>query len=173
MTGESPSAVQGAPSRRRALINAGALIIIDALIMNQGGIAALVLLGVVVIGVPRALLGAREIRAWRLGNVAIYAAASLSVFALNVLNNRIAAERGAEIATALKAFHVAKGHYPGTLSDLAPDFIARVPRAKYTVGFSEFRYYPQRSPPILFYVALPPFGRMNYRFEKEDWVFVD
>lgn len=64
------------------------------------------------------------------------------------------------------------GAYPDHLSDLVPQYLSSVPRAKYCWWYSEFRYFgPPR--PTLSWQECPPFARSVYRFETGDWHYID
>ena len=61
-----------------------------------------------------------------------------------------------------------------SLNDLVPEFVDRVPLAKYTLAFNEFHYYfTSKRGTHLFYVAMPPFGRRVYSFVRDQWTYLD
>src|SRR5437016_5913804 len=77
-------------SLRKSLGWAGALIVIDAFILNQGMIAALVGVWTLGISLPRAAFSkVREQRDLQLARVGILLGAVVIVFALNWSNNQI------------------------------------------------------------------------------------
>jgi hypothetical protein len=162
------------PSLARALVLAGALVFVDALWLNQGLYSLLFAAGVLLIGLPRALLRKfRPVRRQRLRNLAIYLCAVLLVWVLNILNNRIAQSRAEELIAAVKAYRGKNGRYPQRLQELVPSFIAQVPRAKYTLSFNTFTYVASDADPLLMYAALPPFGRPVYSFAGGTWGYLD
>ena len=63
--------------------------------------------------------------------------------------------------------------YPESLTDLVPDFISEIPVAKYTLNSNRFFYISSKDSHSLFYMAMPPFGRPTYSFEKQKWVYID
>lgn len=159
---------------RRAVLAGALLVFVDAIWLNQGVLAGLVGAGLVLIGLPRALLKNPDpVRAQRLRNLAVYAASVILVFALNALNNRIAASRAEAIISSINAFHAKYDRYPESLQALAPEFLADVPRAKYTLGQNSFHYRLAAGQAVLFYVEFPPFGRPIYRFSEHKWGYID
>jgi hypothetical protein len=62
---------------------------------------------------------------------------------------------------------------PKSLQDLVPEYIERVPVAKYTFLFNRFWYYSSNDDTTLFYVELPPYGRPTYSFSRKEWGYVD
>lgn len=75
--------------------------------------------------------------------------------------------------SAVKVFHTKHQRYPKSLEDLVPGFIDAVPVAKYTLGLNQFWYYSDEQYASLFYVALPPFGRLTYDFTRDEWGYTD
>jgi len=63
--------------------------------------------------------------------------------------------------------------YPENLSDLVPDFINKIPVAKYTLASNRFFYISSKNSHMLFYTSLPPSGRPTYSFEKQAWAYMD
>lgn len=151
-----------------------ALVVLDAFLLNQGIISLFVALGVVFVGLPRAFLrkfaGAKRQRFARLS---VYLAAVVLVFALNVMNSRIAKSRAEEIIVAVQAYRAKHQRYPARLQDLMPDHLEHIPRAKYTLWFNDFRYRAVADDPWLEYTELPPFGRPFYSFRRGAWFYMD
>ncbi len=159
---------------RQAVLAGALLIFVDAFLLNQGVFAFLVGAGLLVIGLPLALLKKPPpSRMRRLRNLAIYMAAVALVFVLNALNNRLAASRAGVIISSVKAFHAKNGRYPESLNNLTPEFLDHVPLAKYTLGQNTFYYHVNNGDAVLFYVAFPPFGRPTYRFADDKWGYLD
>ena len=73
---------------RHAVIAGALLVFVDAFWFNQGAIACLVGAGLLVIGLPLALMKKPPVRVQRFRNLAIYTASVVLVFAFNALNNR-------------------------------------------------------------------------------------
>lgn len=161
-------------SVRRALILAVVLVFVDALLMNQGAIALIVGALLVLVVVPMTFLPQfAPVRRQRLRNLGIYLAAVMLVFVLNAANNRIAAARAERLIAAVKGYHATHHRYPETLDELVPEFIERVPLAKYTLAFNQFFYINLEGRASLFYMALPPFGRPTYSFADDSWIYLD
>ncbi|MBO3715498.1 MAG: hypothetical protein J5X23_11060 [Candidatus Accumulibacter sp.] len=174
MPDDSPPKPTKETTLRRAVLTGVLLVFVDAFWLNQGVVAGLVGAGLVLIGLPLALLKKpRALRAQRIRNLAIYAASVILVFVLNAINNHIAATRAAVIVSAVKTFHDKYGHYPESLSDLTPEFIDHIPLAKYTLGQNTFYYRVAEGHVALFYVKFPPFGRAIYRFPEDRWGYID
>lgn len=167
-----------APPRTSLRLAAGlslALVVLDAFVLNQGGIALLAGAWLVLFSLPAALLFKRYrgVRLLRLAGIGMGLAAVVAVFALNALQNRMARHRAEAVIAAVEAFHAAEQRYPENLAQLAPKYLESVPRAKYTVFFGEFIYFTSAGDATLEFVALPPFGRPTYRFVKGKWGYLD
>lgn len=174
MSSEQPTAPK-APSLRRALLLGSLLVFLDAFFINQGGIALLVGLWVLVIGLPVTFLSKKfvTVRRQRLRDIAIYIAAVILVFVFNAANNNIAKRRADVLVSAVKAFHAENRHYPKSLEELVPQYVERIPLAKYTLTSNRFFYSGSDQDAILFYVELPPFGRPTYSFARDEWTYLD
>lgn len=131
------------PSLVRAFILSVLLVMVDAFWLNQGAIAMLVGLGL------------------------------LLVFGLNALNNRLAQSRADLSITAMNSFHSENQGYPQSLEELVPRYIKEVPLAKYTLMFNQFGYARSETDTHLEYMDLPPFGRPIYSFQKREWFYLD
>ena len=103
----------------------------------------------------------------------IYSLMIISVFGANYLNNKIARSRATQIITAVEKFKAVNNKYPIKLSELAPDYIKAIPRAKYTLYSNEFSYYNLEDDPFIYYVEVPPFGRTTYHFNQKKWGYID
>lgn len=162
------------PSLPRALVLAALLVLVDAFWFNQGIFSLLIGLGLIFIALPRAFLPKfRATRRARLRNIGIYLIAVVIVLVLNAVNNRIAARRADDVVAAVKAFHAQNGRYPDSLDALVPAFLTAVPRAKYTLQFDKFMYIKTESSALLYYVAIPPFGRPTFDFARDSWGYID
>lgn len=94
-----------APYLTRAVILSLLLVLIDALWLNQGGLAFLVGIFVLLVGLPRSLLRKfAPTRLQRLRNLGIYLSAVVLVFVLNYLNNQIAQSRADVLVSSVKKF---------------------------------------------------------------------
>lgn len=156
---------------------ASSLFILDAFILNQGGIAAITAIAVIFVMLPRAVLAwrehDRELAQARAMKAAVYALMVIGVFGANYLNNALAQSRAEELITAARHYEARHHRLPDGLQDLAPDFIPEVPLAKYTLLFNNFRYIAIKGRHSLFWVDVPPFGRPTYRFEENKWDYID
>ena len=162
------------PSLFRALVLSSVLVFVDAFWLNQGAVALFVAVGLLSIGLPRSFLRRfAAVRRQRLRNLGIYLAAVAAVFALNHANNRLAQQRADALVSAVGAFHAKYARYPGSLDELVPEFIDRVPLAKYTLGMNRFSYLERQGDAHLSYVEFPPFGRPIYRFSRGSWGNLD
>jgi hypothetical protein len=162
----------------KTLCVATSIFILDAVILNQGFIAVIVILLALFAFFPIAVLLRRRDKLkyeQRLVKIAIYVLAGVAVLACNALQNWVADRRAIEIGNACLAYRAKYHHYPAELENLVPEFLSFVPRAKW--NGEGFRY--SRSPldadhePMLFYAAVPPFGRRFYHIESRAWGYLD
>jgi len=165
------------PSVPRALLVGAILIGLDAFYLNQGAIALLVGLWLLVITLPRTFLAKKfaTVRRQRIRNIAIYFAAVILVFVFNAANNSIAKRRAEVLVSAVKAFHAKNQRYPKSLEELVPTYAERIPLAKYTFTFNQFNYSSlgNNDDARLSYIELPPFGRPTYYFRENKWGYLD
>lgn len=89
------------------------------------------------------------------------------------LQSRIAGANAQRIIGACEQFRVANGRYPSQLKELEPRYLGSLPRAKYSLVFGEFRYWSFEGKHRLMWVAIPPFGRRIYDFERREWGSLD
>jgi hypothetical protein len=164
---------------KTTILIAAGILVFDAFVLNQGAVAIFVILLTLFVFLPRALWALRTSRALyleRLSRAGIYLLAAAAVFVTNVLQNRMADHRAIELGNACLAYHAKYQHYPQHLDELVPEFIPSVPVAKYTLLGGEGFYYISRAnggEPMLFYEALPPFGRRFYHMETGGWGYLD
>jgi hypothetical protein len=170
-----PNPVLKSISLPRAAVMGAALVVADAFWLNQGAVALLVGLWVLLVGLPRSLLAEKflGVRRKRAAVLAIYLFAVVLVWACNWANNQLAKRRAEIVIAAVKSYHAENRRYPPTLEDLAPRYLDSVPRAKYTLAFNDFIWNSGGESAWLQYVALPPFGRPTYDFAKGAWGYVD
>ena len=163
---------------KKTVITASCLFILDAFVMNQGAIALILILLFFFVFLPRALWVRKDkpLANTRAARALIYLLAAIAVFAINALQNQLADHRAIALGKACMAYHAKYGHYPGRLDDLAPEFISAVPLAKYTLSSSsQFTYFRREDgkEPMLYYEAMPPFGRRFYHMETGGWGYLD
>ena len=162
---------------RITIILAALLFFLDAFLLNQGFLSLVLIPITLFVLLPHALWVYRKDRALyltRLTKAGIFLLAAFSVFAANTLQNRIADRRAIMLGNACIAFRAKYQHYPTRLNDLAPEFIRSVPMAKPLAG-APFFYSNSLSghEPMLFYAAIPPFGRRFYHMETGGWGYLD
>ena len=163
---------------KTTILIAAGIFVSDAFVLNQGAVAVFVILLTLLVFLPRALWALRTSRALyleRLTRAGIYLLAAAAVFVANVLQNRMADHRAIALGNACLAYHAKYQHYPQRLDELVPEFIPSVPLAKYTLGGGSFFYSAGLSgrEPMLYYEALPPFGRRFYHMETGGWGYLD
>jgi predicted PurR-regulated permease PerM len=160
---------------RRTLITAIILFGLDAFWLNQGIIALITVMIVLPAMLIKALMSwkNKHILKKRLTACGIYFLMSLFIFASISLNNKIARSRADMLIETCEKYKDKNSEYPENLSDLVPDFINEIPVAKYTLNSNRFYYTSSKYSHSLFYLAMPPFGRPTYSFEKKKWTYID
>jgi len=83
------------------------------------------------------------------------------------INNITAQRSGSKLVEAIENYKTKNGSYPKSLDDLKPEFITRIPKAKYTMLWNNF-YWVDNS---LIYINTPPFNLMRYDFTNKKWVW--
>jgi hypothetical protein len=161
----------------KTLCLAASLFVLDVFILNQGFVAVILILLALFVLAPIALfLRRRDKRKYeqRLVKIAIYVVTGVAVLTFNTLQNRLADRRAIAIGNACLAYRAKYHQYPPELNDLVPEFLPSVPDAKW--NGERFRYSRVGGPdrePMLFYEAVPPFGRRFYHMESGAWGFLD
>lgn len=167
----------------------------DVLLLNQGLLSLLAALGAAAFLVVQGLLVLRHRTAaddededdeeagpprWgtarerrKLAAAGVWLALGVAGIAANRLNNALAADRAETVIGACERFQAKHGRLPERLENLAPEFLASVPRAKYTLLFGRFQYLAEGGRHWLAWTVLPPFGRQVYSFEEDRWRFFD
>lgn len=143
---------------------------------EQGIIAFLIGVCLLLFYLPRSLWAKKyaACRRDRLLRLAIYMTAIALVFALRIINSDIAKQRAAQVITAVESYKAKNGAYPERLQQLVPEFLPGIPaKAKPTLMDTGFHYRASAQRHVLSYVAMPPFGRLEYSFESRDWSFID
>jgi hypothetical protein len=164
-------------SLKGTFINAFILFSLDALLFNQGVIAGIVLLVVIIYFFPIAIILLVKIQSAKhlFNKCIIYTLMAIAVFVTNYGNNRLAKHRAAELVTVIEQYKNDNGIYPSKLDALIPEYIESIPLAKYTFGFNYFTYlnFDNDNKPIFYYVDFPPFGRPTYNFTSKEWDYLD
>ena len=162
---------------KKTVITASVLFILDAFVMNQGSIAMILILLVLFVFLPRALWARKDktLSNARAARALIYLSAAIAVFVANTLQNQLADRRAIALGKACIAYHAKYGQYPEWLDNLVPEFVPAVPLAKYTLMSGHFSYFRSEADkePMLYYQALPPYGRRFYHLERGNWGYLD
>ncbi len=158
-----------------ALYFAFTLFILDAFVMGQGLVAAVILIGVGAWLLPKAYLYARVGRnVWpTLRLAAVLAVASVAIMLTINFNNEVARERAEQLVRAIESYRTVTGRYPAELGELVPGYVQAVPRAKFTLSFNRFIYLNGDDRISLAYTDVPPFGRPYYDFRGRAWRYFD
>jgi hypothetical protein len=169
------------PVIRAALIGV-TLFGLDAVCSGQGFFAVLVAFVAIVVQVGLAIRNAVNGR-WRpvtrhLAACGVYALSFLLVWTYILTDRDGAARRAEKLITACHAYEAKYGRYPEHLGELVPEFVDRIPRARYVVMWGEFDYhaFPAEGAErrhTLKYVVVPPFGRRLYHLEERRWSYLD
>ena len=89
------------------------------------------------------------------------------------INNRIAKRRAEKVVAAIQAYRTKNNQLPDSLNQLVPDYIPKIPLAKFTFTFNSFVYSNIDSKASLGYTAIPPFGRPTFVFNRNEWIYLD
>ena len=160
---------------RRTVIIAIILFGLDAFWLNQGMVALVTVMIVLPIMIIKALVRWKNkpLLKKRLAACGIYLLMSLLIFGSISLNNKIARSRAGMLIATCEKYKDKNNKYPEKLSDLVPEFIKKIPVAKYTLASNRFFYISSKNSHILFYTSMPPSGRPTYSFEKQKWAYID
>lgn len=156
---------------------AASVFVLDAIILDQGFVAVLLILFALFVFFPIALFLRRRDRAKyerRLVKIAIYVVTGIAVLGFITLQNRIADRRAIAIGNACLAYRAKYHQYPARLEELVPELLPSVLPAKW--GGDIFNYSRALNPehePMLWYAAVPPFGRRFYHMESGTWGYLD
>lgn len=152
-----------------------ALFVLDAFVMGQGLVAAVILLCVGACLLPKAYLfslaGRNNRPILRIAGGLVIAAVAI-MLTIN-FNNRVAQDRAERLVAAIESYRAVNGSYPVDLDRLVPGYVEDVPIAKYTLSFNRFVYLNRGDRVILGYVDVPPFGRPYYDFLAKRWLYLE
>jgi hypothetical protein len=166
-----------------ALLAAMILIVLDVIILDQG-FMTVVVIGLVLpfqllLCVFWALKGRREQLPRHLAAAGIYLGTTLLIIGWISANNMLAASRAETLILDCRRYEAKNKRLPNELEDLVPEFLATVPRARYTLSRGEFIYltvWPSKfSEPykptehVLGYWDRPATGPRFYSFEQSAW----
>jgi len=154
----------------KSIVIAVSLFIVDALVLNQGIIALVILFVALPFMAVRTIKKREDSFALkkRLIIMGIYTTMVVLVFASNHLNNVIAKKRAEVIIKACEQYKLKNGVYPPELSVLVPEFLYEIPTAKYTYLSNQFRYIASTDHHGLMFAAIPPFSRSYYIFRGKE-----
>jgi hypothetical protein len=161
-----------------AAIIAAVLYVLDAFVLSLPCFA-LVLFAVVLFYFLPATLWAlrsdRRVARLRATKAGIYLLAAVSTFVTIGLQNRMADRRAVRVGAACLAYRAKYHHYPKNLKALVPEFISSIPVARYELlaNDSFFSSREDDREPMLYYEAIPPFGRRFYHMETSSWGYLD
>ena len=160
---------------KKTIIIAAAVFILDAYFLNQGFIAVLFLTLVAPITLISALFAWKNTgtRKRRLSGAGIYFIMAVAVLAYIQLGNSRAGKKAEVLIAACEEYRTVHIAYPESLTDLVPDFIDKIPKAKYAYAAGQFHYVSRKDSHLLWYVLFPPFGKKVYSFETKEWGFLD
>jgi len=147
------------------LFFAGLLVLGDTFLLYPGALA-------ITVAFPCCVFSALSPRStYRLRRAGIYFTAIVVIYTLNAGQNCIARHRAKRLAAALQAYHQTNQSYPAHLSELVPQYIDHIPRAKATIMdvFGPFTYGRTDENAFLGYISLPPFWKCVYSLESQQW----
>jgi hypothetical protein len=111
--------------------------------------------------------------------IGIYAVMLICAIALKTINNQITLRNAVAIITACEQYKTKKGVYADRLSDLVPDYLSKIPAARYAgTGGWTYYHYPKKTEGGGDYYALGytyefPFGRSVYHSKSKTWHSLD
>ena len=158
---------------------AGVLYIVDAFVVSLPCFALVLFVVVVLYFLPAtlwALRSNRRIARVRATNAGICLLTAIAICFTLGLQNSMADRRAVKLGDACLAYRTKYHHYPTKLEALVPEFIPSVPVARYGLLVDDhFWYLPNEDDrePMLYYEAVPPFGRRFYHMESGRWGFLD
>ena len=169
----------GKKSFRASAIIAAVLFVVDAFVLALPFFAFVLFVVAWVYFLPAtlwALRSNRRVAALRAAKAGIYLFAAVSIFVTLGLQNRMADRRAVKLGDACIAYRAKYHRYPKNLDALVPEFIPSVPVARYGLVGGDYFFYSSLSDdhePMLFYEAIPPFGRRFYHMESRSWGYLD
>jgi hypothetical protein len=164
---------------RASTIIAAVLYVLDAFVLSLP-FFALVLFAVVLFyflpATLRALRSDRRVARLRATKACIYLLAAVSTLVTIGLQNSMADRRAVKVGDACLAYRAKYHRYPKNLNALVPEFILSIPVARYGLLVNDSFFYSSREDdrePMLYYEAIPPFGRRFYHMETQSWGYLD
>ena len=109
--------------------------------------------------------------------VMVYIMAFAMAVGVKTANNHVSQKNAAVIIAACDEYLKKNGRYPGTLQDLVPGYLPKVPAARYTWTSGRFWYHRDRLESgnrySLMYTVEAPFARRVYSSERKTWRSID
>ena len=164
---------------RASIIIVAVLYVVDAFVLSLPFFALVLFAVVLLYFLPATLWALRsESRVARLraAKAGIYLLAAVSIIVTLGSQNSMADRRAVQLGDACLAYRAKYHHYPKNLMALVPEFISSVPVARYGLLKADRFQYSSREDdgePMLYYEALPPFGRRFYHMETRSWGYLD
>jgi hypothetical protein len=164
---------------RASTIIAAVFYVVDAFVLSLPFFALVLFAVVVLYFVPATLWALRSdsrLARLRAAKAGIYLLAAVAIIVTLGSQNSMADRRAVKLGDACLAYRAKYHHYPKSLKALVPEFISSVPVARYGInGGDRFSYssWEDDREPMLYYEALPPFGRRFYHMETRSWGYLD
>ncbi len=156
------------------------LICIPALLYGTTISSMIMLIGVVLLGVPTALLGFIIIKdkpwCFRLARrMAVMVAVPALTLEVSLNTDRLTPVMASPIAKAIESFKQENGSYPKTLASLSPTYLPSLPAVRASVIQPEVIYRLDGGRPYLVVpsAAGDAFSKYEYSFEARRWVHFD
>ena len=159
---------------RATIVIAVCLYLFDGLVVGEGFIGVFVFVVAFLAGSIRILLATRSkdrtLVRFHAARVGVYFLMAVAIAGTIYVNNRIARHRAEQVIAACRQYKSKNHRLPERLEELVPEFLPSVPRAKYTLWYSDFRYFESSERThYLFYSAFPPLSQATYSFEDGRW----
>ena len=165
------------PDPRRTALKLGALFVVDLLVIGQGIMSFFAaLIGAPLLGLLAAwsfLRSSRSLAVSRAVRASLFVLLGVGTYGAMGFHTRNSEAQAEKVIRAARAYEEATGALPMHLSDLVPDHLTKVPRARFTMMYADFIYIASESSHVVGYVVLPPFGRRLYGFETGSWGTLD
>ena len=115
-----------------SVVAAAGLFLFDGPVVGQGVLSLLVLAFVAVVGLPRLYLARTDTDLFvlRAKKTMLFALAATAALLFVRFNTRLATRRAEALIAACEGYREAHSRYPDRLADLAPRFIADIPKAR-------------------------------------------